>query len=232
MNYKPEDDGKTHINVYSKGLTELGQFLSNFADAPAQTPDGEFASIEGYWYWLSCRDDRLRKLSGWLAKSVGRRSKGKDWLKSTDFKERIKTAIRMKLEAYPDMYAELKACKLPLTHYYVYGPKVTNVPKAKWIIDYIETLKGDTVEKKEWRRWSAQVKLSGRLETGTNMFMGLECVELVEIGALEEAKAEATAYRKVLEQINREELNAQRPGGSYSRAATLSYEILKKYESK
>jgi hypothetical protein len=42
MIYKPEDDGKTHINVYSKGLTELGQFLSNFAEAPAQTPDGEF----------------------------------------------------------------------------------------------------------------------------------------------------------------------------------------------
>lgn len=204
MNYKPEDDGKTHINVYSKGLTELGQFLSNFADAPALTPDGEFASIEGYWYWLSCRDDRLRKLSGWLAKSVGRRSKGKDWIKSADFKERIKTAIRMKLEAYPDMYAELKACKLPLTHYYVYGSKVTNVPKAKWIIDYIETLKGDTMEdtQKALNFWYAKAR---------------------------ELETQVRDYQKALEQINKEELNAQRPGGSYSRAATLSYEILKKY---
>jgi hypothetical protein len=141
MIYKPEDDGKTHINVYSKGLTELGQFLSNFAEAPAQTPDGEFASIEGYWYWLSCRDNRLRRLSGWLAKSVGRRAKGKDWLKTDDFKNRIKSAIKTKLETYPDMYAELKACSLPLTHYYVYSGKASQVPKAKWVIDYIESLK-------------------------------------------------------------------------------------------
>ena len=39
------------------------------------------------------------------------------------------------------MYAELKACNLPLTHYYVYSGKVSQVPKAKWVIDYIESLK-------------------------------------------------------------------------------------------
>jgi hypothetical protein len=90
---------------------------------------------------LSCRDNRLRRLSGWLAKSVGRRAKGKDWLKTDDFKNRIKSAIKTKLETYPEMYAELKACSLPLTHYYVYSGKASQVPKAKWVIDYIESLK-------------------------------------------------------------------------------------------
>lgn len=47
-------DGIDHINIYSKGRTALGRFLSNFAQAEIETEDGEFASIEGYWYWLLC----------------------------------------------------------------------------------------------------------------------------------------------------------------------------------
>lgn len=27
----PDEDGRTHINIYSKGGTELGRLLSNFA---------------------------------------------------------------------------------------------------------------------------------------------------------------------------------------------------------
>lgn len=34
MNFKPEMDGIDHINVYSKGKTELGKLLSNFARTP------------------------------------------------------------------------------------------------------------------------------------------------------------------------------------------------------
>lgn len=139
--YKPDEDGITHINVYSKGKTILGQFLSNFAHAPALTPDGEFTSIEGYWYWLSCRDERLRKLSGHMAKRVGRQARGKDWIRSKPFKTCIKEAIRMKLETYPDMLAELRGCKLPLAHYYVYGSKVIADTRSNWIIEYLETFK-------------------------------------------------------------------------------------------
>lgn len=47
-------DGVDHINIYSKGKTSLGRFLSNFAQADIETEDGNFASIEGYWYWLIC----------------------------------------------------------------------------------------------------------------------------------------------------------------------------------
>jgi len=30
----PEEDGITHINIYSKGKTDLGRMLSNFAKLP------------------------------------------------------------------------------------------------------------------------------------------------------------------------------------------------------
>jgi len=46
-------DGIDHINLYSRGHTELGQYLSNFAYTPIQTEDGRFNSIEAYWYWLN-----------------------------------------------------------------------------------------------------------------------------------------------------------------------------------
>jgi hypothetical protein len=54
MDIKPSEDGVTHINVYSRGNTELGRLLSNFAHTPFSHPEfGEFASVEGFWYWLS-----------------------------------------------------------------------------------------------------------------------------------------------------------------------------------
>lgn len=33
-------------------------------------------------------------------------------------------------------------------------------------------------------------------------------------------------YKKALQEINKEELNSQRPGGGYSKSATISYEAL------
>ena len=143
ININPIDDGVTHINVYSKGKTEIGRFLSNFAYAPALTPDGHFCSIEGYWYWLSCKDDRLRELNGWEAKKLGRELGASDWLEELEFKNKIKEAIKLKLKTYPSRLEQLKKINIPLAHYYVYGNKVVNVPNSKWIIDFIEELKNE-----------------------------------------------------------------------------------------
>lgn len=131
-------DGIAHLNVYSKGLTELGRFLSNFADAPFVHPeDGSFRSIEGYWYWLSSKDDHLRKLSGFAAKAYGRSIRASDWRSDDLFKRKIIAAIKAKLETYPDMFALLKSCKLPLKHYYVFNGKIVEPSDGKWIIDAI-----------------------------------------------------------------------------------------------
>lgn len=138
----PETDGIDHINVYSKGSTNLGKRLSNFHWAPFELPDdGKFGTIEGYWYWLGCKDDRLRKIGGWQCKEIGRALGAPDWLDDQEFKNKICTAIRAKLDQNVDIKQEFIDSTLPFTHYYVYGNKVVNVPKAKWILDFLEELR-------------------------------------------------------------------------------------------
>lgn len=141
--FTPSTDGIDHINIYSKGKTSLGRWLSNFAKSPIETEDGHFDSIEGYWYWLSSKDDTLRSLSGWEAKSYGRSIGARDWLDENAFKDKIKRAIRLKLDNNPERLNELKICNLPLTHYYVYNDKIVRVPKADWIIDFLESIKSE-----------------------------------------------------------------------------------------
>ena len=69
-----EEDGITHVNIYSQGKTKLGKWLSNFSHTPIDTEDGHFESIEGYWYWLvtdNINKDILRGLYGYEAKKPG-----------------------------------------------------------------------------------------------------------------------------------------------------------------
>lgn len=113
MKLDPLNDGVDHINVYSKGKTALGRFLTNFAYSPIITEDGPFQSIEGYWYWLGCKDDDLRMVHGWEAKQLGRALGASDWQDTGTFKTKIMKAIEAKLDANPARLAELRASKLP-----------------------------------------------------------------------------------------------------------------------
>lgn len=140
----PKDDGVKHINIYSKGKTKLGKFLSNFTKAPFDHPeDGKFNSIEGYWYWLSAKDDTLRSTYGFQAKARGRELGGKDWIDTDEFKRKIKMAIRHKLHANPEMRTEFKASTLPFMHYYVYGGKVVEPKEGAWLIEFFRQLRDE-----------------------------------------------------------------------------------------
>ncbi len=135
----PNKDGIDHINIYSKAKTDLGRFLTNFAYAPMSTEDGYFSSVEGYWYWLSCKDDKLRKLYGFQAKQVGRECGGKDWLDTEEFKSKILAAIDQKLKSHTEYMKQLQECSLPLKHYYVYGDKVVEPKDGRWILDHLSS---------------------------------------------------------------------------------------------
>lgn len=147
--FLPENDGLDHINVYSKGRTELGTFLSNFAYSPIKTEDGYFNSIEGYWYWLSCSHtdrDILRKLHGFEAKKKGRELRGKDWETSLVFKDKVKKAIEIKVRSNDVIKQKFVESSLPLTHYYVFYGK-TKVPEgSEWIMEFLEELR-ETLKK-------------------------------------------------------------------------------------
>lgn len=140
---KSQDDGVTHINVYSKAQTELGRFLSNFSDSYTLTDgDGQFRTIEGYWYWLSTKDERLRHYPGYMCKKIGRELGGKDWLSEDEFQRKIMYAITVKIVSHLEMSKRLvETGSLPLTHYYVYGDKLIFVQQAQWIIQLIDRIR-------------------------------------------------------------------------------------------
>lgn len=139
----PNEDGISHINVYSKGKTNLGRFLSNFADCNVLTDDGMFRTIEGYWYWLSCRDERLRQTEGWESKKLGRQLRCPDWNKDPEFEGKIARAILTKM-MQPWCLEQLhRSGTRPFMHYYVYGTKVVMVKEGLWMMTLMNDFRDD-----------------------------------------------------------------------------------------
>lgn len=123
-------DGVSHINVYSKGKTELGRLLSNFAHTPFEIEDERFESVEGWWYWRQCGDDQLCNLYGYKAKKIGSvLTEGLDFPDPTE--EELLQVYHTKLLYNSDLAKLFVANKLPYDHYYVYGDKVV-FPKHRW----------------------------------------------------------------------------------------------------
>lgn len=140
----PNDDGISHINIYSKANTELGKFLSNFSDCYVNTEDGVFRTVEGYWYWLGCKDDRLRNTNGWKSKSLGRELRVSDWNNDPEFERKIAFAITMKILSSDWCKSQLIYYDpLPLFHYYCYGGKVIMVKEGLWIINLIDHIRSE-----------------------------------------------------------------------------------------
>ncbi|MFW6002245.1 MAG: hypothetical protein ACOCQD_02810 [archaeon] len=136
------DDGITHINIYSKGKTELGRFLSNFTYSPITLPDhGNFNSIEGYWYWLGTRDEKLRYLHGFAAKKYGRKLKRINNLPEKEFQSLICRAIWRKIASNPHFYRELIKSNLPLTHYYIIMGKCISPKNQEWLLNFINRIR-------------------------------------------------------------------------------------------
>lgn len=133
MQYNPLEDGKTHLNLYSRANTELGRFCSNFAYCPIKTEDGHFDSIEGYWSWLGISEnnpkrDEFRTLSGYQAKKMKGDlfAEGDPGRFDPNFIRKIRDAIHLKFKTpkateLMNKYKELLS--LPLCHYYTYGNK-------------------------------------------------------------------------------------------------------------
>lgn len=137
----PEKDGITHINVYSRGRTQLGVFLSNFPYTPFEHPTyGHFASMEAFWHYIStgCRLEGIRTLTGIEAKHY---AKGYPQVTIPNFHEEIKFAIECKINAYPLHKAKLLLNTLPLRHYFVFsGNVVVDQPHFIWQTKHIEAL--------------------------------------------------------------------------------------------
>lgn len=148
-----DKDGIMHINIYSKGKTFLGRFLSNWYNWPIEIPNwGKFQSIEGLIFYLGSGDEHLRELSGYDAKLYGNSVENTDtFLDQDEFENIIRRAIRIKIMSHITAKEALKQSTLPFKHYYVYKNKVVYA-KRKWdfIIDEIELIRNELkVDKKK-----------------------------------------------------------------------------------
>ena len=143
--YLLEEDGISHLNIYSRGKTELGRFLSNFALSPFIHPKfGSFNTVEGFWHYLRTgkKYECFRTLSGMDCKKISKQYEKQD---CDNFQRYIKEAILLKIESNEKFKLLLKESTLPLTHYYYYGDESTYkivVPdNSKWLINYIEDIR-------------------------------------------------------------------------------------------
>lgn len=129
IHLNPLEDGKTHINVYSKGKTEFGRLLSNFAHTPFDCSAGHFESVEGYWYWILTGDDRLREMIGFQAKKFGREL---PLIRNEVTEQDLEIAYRAKLNQTPGLKEMLLNNNLPLVHYYVQDGRVIYQKEFFW----------------------------------------------------------------------------------------------------
>lgn len=151
------EDGVTHINVYSKGETYLGQILSNFYPARFILPeDGTFWSVEGYWYWLLCQpvkdspeDLKLRRGHGAEIKKYGQELRLQSGLlgvefqvEISDFQNRIREALLQKILQNPPLRIRLSESTLPFKHYYVDAQgSPLFLSRYDWIVEFIEEVR-------------------------------------------------------------------------------------------
>lgn len=148
--YGPATDSIDHVNIYSKGATALGRFLTNMGEFFVTIPDiGRFRTLEGYWHYLKTGSDdkRFMTLDGFSAKQL---AKTKDTVDVPDFRDRIKEAMRIKLIEHPHFQDMFFETKLVFTHYYCYNgdDRTVTYPPYDWITE-------------EWTRLRSAGKLTG-----------------------------------------------------------------------
>lgn len=147
-NIDPKRDGIDFINVYSRGNTKLGRFLSNMYYAPIDTPYGRFDTIEGYWHYLALPDtcpdkEQLMTVDGFHARKIGQALREQyGTVERDDFETLISSALLEKLSSYTDDWVEEygKMDNLPLKHYYVLrnGKTVNLTRRYKWMLDLLD----------------------------------------------------------------------------------------------
>jgi hypothetical protein len=126
---KDKLDGVDYINVYSRGNTNLGRLLSNFARTPFEFLGVRFESVEGFWY-TKTTGQTLNKTFGAQAKKVGRSFPQLYDPPSADLLIKVYEA---KLCYNPYIIDLLLENKKPFAHYYLMYLGHGRVSADKWL---------------------------------------------------------------------------------------------------
>jgi hypothetical protein len=151
--WNPDDDGVTHVNVYSRGFTVLGKALSNWEPLPndqmIETPHGPFRTIEGYWAWLGFSeqdltpsfDVHLRSLLGLAAKRLIDDT-GPRRFSEEQFRGFITEAMRSKLASFsPSLRMTFYHSRLPFVHYYRTRDGIPIKGSCQWVMQVWERMR-------------------------------------------------------------------------------------------
>jgi len=143
MIWSMETEGIDHLNMWSKSKYEIGRFLSNFKECPVETPDGLFQSIEGYWGFLSVKEEYrepFRTYSGVLAKKKKQECvKAHGGVFDPDFEKKIEMAVRNKLESHKDFILQNRELlSLSIVHYYEFDNRIMDeTEKFDWWVNVV-----------------------------------------------------------------------------------------------
>lgn len=119
--YSDYKDGKFYVNIYSRGITKLGRYLSNMSNLGFEHPEyGTFSSMEGFWYYIKTgkKFDNLKTLQGFKAKEFG---KSLSRIENSDFKKDLMSGLECKILQNSYLLELVLGNELPYVHYYVYG---------------------------------------------------------------------------------------------------------------
>lgn len=149
--YNPDEDGITHINIYTKGKTEVGRLLTNLSDVPVNSPKhGKFKCVEGFWYWYFTgkQYEQFRNYNGFTAKKEGKKLRDdridKEGLSDKDRIE-VLQVIGWKIRQSKYLQKLMIESELPFVHYYYYGDsgnyRLHELPQYDWITEELERIR-------------------------------------------------------------------------------------------
>lgn len=165
VDYHLNQDGFTHINIYSNGRTILGRKLSNFPKSPVVTVHGEFLSLEGYYHYLKlwtsleegevtdilrtlmlAKMEDLKTMYGRPAQTYGRdlrklfAEKGIWVINEPDerFDEFFEVALHRKIKGDGVLLDMVVSNDLPYVHYYAIKGEGHFKPHYQWLADRVE----------------------------------------------------------------------------------------------
>ena len=121
--YHPSTDSIDHINIYSRGHTELGRLLTNPSPIGFEHPAfGHFNTAEGLHFFLKTGmlDYEYAQLSGFEARKKGK-ADHKNYIQNPDFDRLMRIGWICKITQNPKLYELVITNTLPLVHYYYYG---------------------------------------------------------------------------------------------------------------
>ena len=157
----PDTDGFDHINIYTKGKTELGRGLTNLSSYSFTHEGVMFKSMESFWYYhklkmLGFPCNHLPKMSGFEAKKAGGEIKNNlSDNQFEEFKAIMVDGMKCRLRQNRQLLKLLVDSDLPFKHYYGYGStengwKIVELERHNWQCELYEEIRA--ICKKAWRK--------------------------------------------------------------------------------